>query len=126
MLTRAHGGGARRQSSFFRLSDAPSGTRRAAGTSLPTFSRLMTLSRHASARAGQGNKRNGASSTNGSETQRRHTSARSQNERARGALFESKRTRRCGSSETVAMAAIKRSRESSRSGENKKMEDFGG
>ena len=42
---------------------------------------------------------------------------------ARGVLFESKRTRRCGSSAMAAMAAIKRSREPSRSGE---MEDFGG
>ena len=45
------------------------------------------------------------------------------NEEVERVLFESKRTRRCGSSAMAAMAAIKRSREPSRSGE---MEDFGG
>ena len=53
----------------------------------------------------------GASSKQASETQRRHTSARSRNERARGVLFASKPTRRCGSSAEAAMAAIKRPRE---------------
>ena len=64
-----------------------------------------------------------ASSAQASQTQRSAPRTRSRNERARGVLFESKRTRRCASSERVAMAAIKRSREPSRSGE---MEDFGG
>ena len=68
-------------------------------------------------------KRNGASSAQASQTQRSAPRTRSRNERARGVLFESKRTRRCGSSAMAAMAAIKRSREPSRSGE---MEDFGG
>ena len=64
-----------------------------------------------------------ATSAQASQTQRSASRTRSRNERARVVLFESKRTRRCGSSAMAAMAAIKRSREPSRSGE---MEDFGG
>ena len=46
-----------------------------------------------------------ASSAQASETQRRRTSVRSRNERARGALFESKRTRRRGSRAAASMTA---------------------
>ena len=123
MLTRAHDGGARRQSSFPRLSNASSGTTKAARASLPTLSWLATLSARGAACSMVSDKRNGASSAQASQTQRSAPRTRSRNERTRGALFESKRTRRCASSERVAMAAIKRSREPSRSGE---MEDFGG
>ena len=123
MLTRAHGRGARRQSSFPRLSNASSGTTKAARASLPTLSWLMSLIRSRRCVLMVSDKRNGASSAQASQTQRSAPRTRSRNERARGVLFESKRTRRCGSSAMAAMAAIKRSREPSRSGE---MEDFGG
>ena len=46
-----------------------------------------------------------ASSAQASETQRRRTSVRSRNEQARGALFESKRTRRCGTRAAASMTA---------------------
>ena len=122
MLTRAHDGGARRQSSFPRLSHASSGTTKAARASLPTLSWLRPYPPERRCVLMVSDKRNGASSAQASQTQRSAPRTRSRNERARGVLFESKRTRRCGSSAMAAMAAIKRSREPSRSGE---MEDFG-
>ena len=123
MLTRAHDGGARRQSSFPRLSNASSGTTKAARASLPTLSWLTPYPRERRCVLMMRHKCASASSAQASQTQRSAPRTRSRNERARGVLFESKRTRRCASSERVAMAAIKRSREPSRSGE---MEDFGG
>ena len=124
MLTRAHDGGARRQSSFPRLSNASSGTTDKGSQSVAA----NTLLAHDLIRSRRcvlmvSDKRNGASSAQASQTQSSAPRTRSRNERARGVLFESKRTRRCGSSAMAAMAAIKRSREPSRSGE---MEDFGG
>ena len=122
MLTRAHDGGARRQSSFpafARIERHDKGSQSVAANTLLAYD--LIRSRRCVLMVSD--KHNGASSAQASQTQRSAPRTRSRNERARGVLFESKRTRRCASSERAAMAAIKRSREPSRSGE---MEDFGG
>ena len=123
MLTRAHGGGAARAiifpSAFERIERHGKGSQCVAANTLLAHDvihqrRCVLMMSHKCA---------SASSEQAPQTQRSAPRTRSRNERTRGALFESKRTRRCASSERVAMAAIKRSREPSRSGE---MEDFGG
>jgi hypothetical protein len=109
--------GARSQSSFPRLSSASRNTREAAGASLPTWSWLMISSSIGAGVLMVRDKRNDSSSAQTSETQRTHTSARSRNERARGALFEYERTRRCGSSAMAAMAMRHSSRQTAGFGE---------
>ena len=115
--------GARRQSSFPRLSSASRTTRMAAGASLPTWSWLMTSS---SVGAGVLMVREITHArierTGARDAKNAHLAARSRNERARGALFEYERTRRCGSSAMAAMAMRQSSRQTAYSGE---MEDFG-
>ena len=71
MLTRAHGGGVRRQSSFPQRSDASGAKTKAAGASLTTCSWLMTLSASAAATRGQATVLKRIERASGSDAKRR-------------------------------------------------------
>ena len=89
--------------SFPRLLDASSRMRNAVGACMPTCFWLPSGSRQQSCRALLRAETKAQRSAQASQTQRRHTSARSRNERTRGVLFESKRTRVTTSSEAFAI-----------------------
>ena len=110
------------ESSSLRHRNTPSAATLAVGASPLTCSLADERKRYPQCCARAQSRHEGASSAQASLTQSSAPRTRSRNERARGALFESKHTRTCGSSEEAAMAPLQPSREAASSGE---MEDFG-